>query len=56
MFRRPPGPIPRYSATATGIWNKVKKSIHYVAGGHLFNIGAAFEARADLSGSGNNAG
>jgi len=33
-----------------------KKSIHYVAGGHFFEIGDAFEASANLPGSGNNAG
>jgi len=33
-----------------------KKSTHYVAGGHFFEIGEAFEASADLSATGNNAG
>lgn len=42
-----------------GHWNAEpggKKSIHYVAGGHFFEIGDAFEASADLPGTTNNAG
>lgn len=42
-----------------GHWNVEpggKKSIHYVAGGHFFEIGDAFEASADLPGTTNNAG
>ena len=32
------------------------KSIHYVAGGHFYEIGGAFEASANLPGTDNNAG
>ena len=33
-----------------------KRSVHYIAGGHFYETGTAFEASADLSGTGNNAG
>ena len=42
-----------------GHWNMGqggKKSIHYVAGGHFFEIGEAFEASADVPDEGRNAG